>query len=102
MGKNLRTTLGSAVGNNMKMSRKGAATAPSELVRPPLPMDMNDLSNVAPVQGKVMPRHINMMFGADRQSYEGTAAYAPLGKTMPGRVSKGDRDIIKRLGGNYK
>jgi hypothetical protein len=104
MSRNLKTTLGSAIGHNIKQARgKGVADTDNRvLVRSPIPSDNNALANVAPVQGKVMPRHINMMFGADRQTYEGTAAYGPLGEKRPSRIGKGDRDIIKRLGGNDK
>ena len=103
MAKALKTTLGSAVGCDYKQPRDAGEMPKNRvLMRPILPMDNNALPNVPPVQGSVMPRQINMMFAADRQSYAGTAAYGPLGEKRPGRIGKGDRDIIKRLGGNDK
>jgi len=72
--------------------------AKETMVRPPLPIDINNLPNVEPIQGKQMPRHINFMFAADRQSFEGTLAYGPLGAKRPGRITKDTKNIIHRLG----
>jgi hypothetical protein len=105
MAKNLRTTLGSAVGVNVKQSRDGAENASQErLVRPIFISDVNAMPNRPPHQGRPsqMPRHVNFMFGANKQTFEGTCAYAPEGKTRPGRIGKGDRAIIGRLGGQDK
>jgi hypothetical protein len=106
MGKSLRTTLGSAVGRNIKQSESGSdgMVSSTTLTRPVMVMDINDLPSRPPHQGRPsqMPRHVNFMFGANKQTFEGTCAYGPLGEKPKGRIGKGNRDVIKRLGGQTR
>jgi hypothetical protein len=97
MAKGLKpTTNPSGFGKELKQARTGAANPPSELVRPILPIDVNNIPNQEPLIGRKNPTHINFLFEFGKQSYRGTVPYGPLGSTHD-TYAEG-RNIIKALG----
>ena len=102
MKRSLKPTVNSGMGSKNLKPKRDTTKEPGEMQRPTLPIDIENMNNVNPRQGKVNPTHVNFMFGAGSQTFEGNVAYGPLGKTRPGRIMGDTREIIGSLGNNAK